>query len=344
MKAAVWVDYNKIELRDVPVPELGPGEALVKVHSAGVCATDLEVITGRFRYGRPPHILGHEIAGEVAAVGSQVTTRQVGDRVVVETSIGCGTCRECRSGNRHLCPHMEEIGTAPHQGGYAQYMKAPAENLIPIPENVSYDEAGILESVVCPMGGLMTHGVKFGETVLVYGVGPAGIAFIQGAKAMGAGKVIAVARNRQRLERAKAFGADLVISSKEEDVLAKVMAYTDGRGADLVCEAAGSGATTRSAFDCVKRAGRVMLYGLPSEDQAREFSSLDIIMKQLEVYGILGNPHVWEPLLTLVSAGRIDLKHMVDATLPLDQLEQAFARMQDPVEKPIKIVVHPWNV
>lgn len=223
-------------------------------------------------------------------------------------------------------------------------MKAPAENLIPIPENVSYDEAGILESVVCPVGGLMTHGVKFGETVLVYGVGPAGIAFIQGAKAMGAGKVIAVARNRQRLERAKAFGADLVISSKEEDVLAKVMAYTDGRGADLVCEAAGSGATTRSAFDCVKRAGRVMLYGLPSEDQAREFSSLDIIMKQLEVYGILGNPHVWEPLLTLVSAGRIDLKHMVDATLPLDQLEQAFARMQDPVEKPIKIVVHPWDV
>ncbi len=341
MKAAVWTDYNKIEIQEVPVPEIGPGEALVKVHSAGVCATDLEVVAGRFQYGRPPHILGHEIAGEIVELGGAAASRRIGERVVIETSIGCGVCRECRSGNRHLCGKMEEIGTAPHQGGYAQYVKAPAENLIPIPDNVSYDEAGIVESVVCPVGGLMSHGVRFGETVLVYGVGPAGIAFIQGAKAMGAGKVIAVARNRQRLERAGKFGADLLINSREEDVREKVLEYTGGKGADLVCEAAGSGATTRSAFDCVKRAGRVMLYGLPTEEQAREFSSLDIIMNQLEVYGVLGNPHVWEPLLALVSAGRINLKDMVDAAMPLNRLEQAFALMQDPVKKPIKIVVHP---
>lgn len=343
MKAAVWTDYHKIEIQEVPVPEIGPVEVLIKVHSAGVCATDLEVVTGRFRYGKPPHILGHEIAGEIVAVGSGVKTRKVGERVVIETSIGCGVCRECRSGNRHLCSQMEEIGTAPHQGGYAQYVKAPEENLVLIPDNVSYDEAGIVESVVCPVGGLMRLGVHFGETVLVYGVGPAGIAFIQGAKAMGAGKVIAVARNRTRLERAGKFGADLLIDSKEENVREKVMEYTGGKGADLVCEAAGSGATTRSAFDCVKRAGRVMLYGLPAEEQAREFSSLDIIMGQLEVYGILGNPHVWEPLLRLVSSGRINLKDMVDAVLPLSRLEEAFALMQDPVKKPVKIVVHPWD-
>ncbi len=343
MKAAVWTDYNKIEIQELPTPAPGPGQALVKVQAVGVCATDLEVVTGRFRYGRPPHILGHEIAGQVAAVGSGVRLRKPGDRVVVETSLGCGLCPECRKGNRHLCSRMEEIGTAPHPGGYAQYLTVPEENLVPLPDNVSYDEAGILESVVCPVGGLMRLGVHFGETVLVYGVGPAGIAFIQGAKAMGAGKVIAVARNRQRLERAAFFGADLLIHSQTEDVREKVLAYTEGRGADLVCEAAGSGATTRSAFACVKRAGRVMLYGLPAEDQAREFSSLDIILNQLEVHGVLGNPHVWEPLLALVSAGRINLKDMVDAALPLEGLEQAFRLMEDPAKKPMKIVLHPWE-
>ena len=187
MKAAVWTDYHKVELQEVPVPEISSNEVLVKVHSAGVCATDLEVITGRFSYGKPPHILGHEIAGEIAAVGAAIKTRKVGERVVIETSIGCGTCRECKNGNRHLCSRMEEIGTAPHQGGYAQYVKAPEDNLILIPDNVSYDEAGIVESVVCPVGGLMRLGVHFGETVLVYGVGPAGIAFIQGAMANGCG-------------------------------------------------------------------------------------------------------------------------------------------------------------
>lgn len=343
MKAAVWTGVNQIEIQEVPTPEPGPGEVLVKVCSAGVCRTDLEVVSGKFKYGRPPHILGHEIAGEVAAVGAGVKHRKPGERVVIETSIGCGECPECKRGNRHLCSRMEEIGTAPHQGGYAQYVKAPEENLVLIPDNVSFDEAGIVESVVCPIGGLMRLGVRFGETVLVYGVGPAGIAFIQGAKAMGAGKVIAVARNQERLERAGRMGADLMICSRTENVLEKVLEYTDGRGADLVCEAAGSGATTRSAFECVKRAGRVLLYGLPAEEQAREFSSLDIIMKQLEVYGILGNPHVWEPLLALVSSGRINLADMVDAVLPLHKLEDAFALMDDPVKKPMKIVVHPWD-
>lgn len=343
MKAAVWTDYHKVELKEVPTPEISGNEVLVKVHSAGVCATDLEVITGRFRYGKPPHILGHEIAGEIVAVGDDAKIRKIGERVVVETSIGCGICSECKNGNRHLCSKMEEIGTAPHQGGYAQYVKAPEDNLILIPDNVSYDEAGIVESVVCPVGGLMNIGVHFGETVLVYGVGPAGIAFIQGAKAMGAGTVIAVAQNDDRLRRAEEFGADLLINVKKEDVKEKVMEYTHGKGADLVCEAAGSGATTKSAFECVKRAGRILLYGIPSPDQANEFSSLDIIMNQLEVYGVLGNPHVWTPLLTLISSGKINLKDMVCATLPLNEINRAFEMMQDSETKPIKIVLHPWE-
>ncbi|HIS79298.1 MAG TPA: alcohol dehydrogenase catalytic domain-containing protein [Candidatus Caccousia stercoris] len=343
MKAAVWKDYHVVEVQEVPDPQISEHEVLIKVWAAGVCATDLEVISGRFIYGAPPHVLGHEIAGEIVQTGSAVTTRRVGERVVVETSVGCGHCEFCRRGDRHLCPEMTEIGFTPHWGGYAQYVKAPAENLFVIPDNISYDEAGILESTVCPVGGLMRLGVHFGETVLVYGVGPAGIAFIQGAKAMGAGRVIAVARSEERLRRAAGFGADYLICSKTEDVRAKVLEYTDGKGADLVCEAAGSPETILSACACARRSGRIILYGIPDRDKPLTLPYTDIIMNQLEMYGVVGNPHVWEPLLQLASSGRFNLRDMVTAAFPLDRIGDAMRLMEDSVHKPIKVVVHPWE-
>ena len=216
MKAAVWSDYGKIEIKDVPIPEIGEDEVLLRVRAAGVCITDLHVYTGQFIYGRPPHILGHEICAEIVTMGSRVTGFKPGQRVVVETSIGCGKCVYCKSGQRHLCESMTEIGFTPNNGGYAQYLKAPANNLFAVPDALSDEEAAILESVVCPAGALMRWGVRFGETVVVYGVGPAGLAFIQTARALGAGRIIAVARNRRRLERSLRFGADEMIFPRKK--------------------------------------------------------------------------------------------------------------------------------
>lgn len=343
MLAAVWTGVNAIALREVPVPQISGHEVLLKVWSVGVCATDLEIVSGIFEYGKPPHVLGHEIAGEVVEIGAEVTAWKPGDRVVVETSIGCGHCKACRNGDRHLCPDMTEIGFTPHPGGYAQYVKTPADNLVRIPDNVSYDEAGILESVVCPVGSLMRLGVRFGETVLVYGCGPAAIAFMQGARAMGAGKIIVAGRNADALARTKDFGADVLINTTEENFLSRLLAETDGAGADLVCEAAGSPQTIGWAFETVRRAGRVILYGIPPKDALVPLPTVSIIMNQLEVYGTVGNPHVWEPLLRLISKGSIDLKSMVTATMPLTRIADAFALLQDKARKPIKIVLHPWD-
>jgi L-iditol 2-dehydrogenase len=342
MLAAVWTDYGKIELQDVPVPEIADHEVLLKVRAAGVCTTDLEVYTGQFTYGKPPHILGHEIAGEVVRTGARADQWKPGDRVVVETSIGCGKCRRCQNGNRHLCGAMTEIGFTPHNGGYAQYVKAPGTNLFRIPDNVSYDEAGIIESVVCPMGALMRLGVGMGETVAVYGVGPAGIAFIQGAVAMGAGKIIAIGRNEDRLKRVRPFGADVLINSAKEDVRIRISEETGGAGADLVCEAAGSEDTIAAAFNTVCRGGRIILYGIPPEERLIPMPVINIITNQIEVYGTVGNPHVWEPLLQLVSRGRVNLKDMVSGAMPLSRITEAFS-MLNKEDKPIKMVVHPWD-
>lgn len=343
MKAAVWTDYGKIEIQEVPIPEISGNEVLIKVMAAGVCITDLHVYTGQFIYGKPPHILGHEIAGEVVKVGENVVDYKSGDRVIVETSIGCGNCHDCRSGNRHLCKDMTEIGFTPNNGGYAQYMKAPASNLFFIPDNITYEEAGIIESVVCPAGALMRWGVKFGETVVVYGVGPAGLAFIQTAKALGAGKVIAVARNRERLERAKHFGADIIINSCTESVQECILKETNGLGANLVCEAAGAPETILESFEIASRGGCIILYGIPADSDRFEFPATKIITKQLEIYGAIGNPLVWEPLLKMVSTGKINLKDMVTHSYPLDNINDAFTLLNDKKRKPIKVVVLPWK-
>jgi len=232
----------------VEIPKINSREALIKVMAAGVCVTDLHVYSGKFRYGKPPHILGHEFSGEITEVGEAVTGWRAGDRVAAETSVGCGECAFCKTGNRHLCNKMEEIGTSPHNGAYAQYIKVPAENLFRLPPNVGFEESAILESAVCPVGALMRLGVRFGETVCVIGVGPAGISFIQGARAMGAGKIIAVGRHDARLARAVRFGADAAINSLTEDFAERMLEETGGAGADLVCEAAGGSQTIAAAF------------------------------------------------------------------------------------------------
>ena len=343
MKAAVWTDYGKIEVKEVPVPIIGEDEVLLKVRAAGLCVTDLHVYTGQFLYGKPPHILGHEICGEVAELGKRVEGLEVGQRVLVETSVGCGKCPACRSGNRHLCPDREEIGTAPHSGGYAQYVKAPAKNLVPIPDGVSDEEAAIFESTACPSGGLMRLGVRFGETVAVFGVGPAGLAFIQTAKALGAGKIIAVGRNRKRVERTLGFGADDVICSSEEDVKECLLQLTGGRGPGLICETTGSARIIEETADLAANGGRIILYGLPEESAEIRFPVKTVIMKQLGVHGVENNPFVWEPMINMVAAGRVDLKHMVTHTFPLDRIEEAFAVLRDKKDDPIKIVIYPWK-
>lgn len=345
MQAAVWEALGKIQIRTVPLRRPEAHEVVVRVTSAGLCVTDDHVMTGKFTNGgvQPPHILGHEIAGEVYLPGTDCSLYQPGDRVVIETSIGCGHCRACRTGQRHLCPQLTEVGFPPHNGGYAQYVIAPEANLVRIPPAVPNDEAGIMESVVCPVGALYRLGVKMGETVVVIGVGPAGLAFISGARAMGAGKIIALARNDAWLERSKRFGADVVINARTANVREQIMLETDGVGADLVCEAAGSAETVSDSFLYPRRGGRIIFYGLPPDDAQINFPVARTIVDQLSLYGAVGNPDVWEPLLALMASRQIDLSGMITDILPLDRIVEGFERMRDRSRGTLKVVIHPWD-
>ena len=217
MKAIVFEDINRLQLHnDYPKPTAKKGWVVIKVMAAGVCATDLDIIAGDF--GNPPVVLGHEICGDVVEVGEDVKNFKVGDRVVVETVVeSCGHCEHCLSGNKHLCKEAIEIGFPHIDGGYEQYTTCPESCLHKIPDNISYDEGGILEAVLCPYGLIYRYGIKENETVLIQGTGIAGLSFIQTIKLFNPKKIIVAVRRKESVNLAYKYGADVVIIGKGKD-------------------------------------------------------------------------------------------------------------------------------
>ncbi len=343
MKAMLWEGLNRLRMVDLPEPECKPGELKIKVHSAGVCATDAHIIHGTFFNGNPPHVLGHEIAGEVVAAGTPALEGWLGRRVVVETAVGCGVCEHCRSGNKHLCRDGGEIGFPPYPGGYAQYVCVPWTCAHVMPEGMSYDEGGILEAVACPVGAIRRIGLAFGETVLVQGAGVAGLSFLQAVRAASAGKVIATVTRAHKRDEALRFGADVVIGIRNEDLRERVLEETDGRGVDLSIDAVGAAQTLIDAVDLCAPRGRVLLYGLPDEKALPPFPATRIIMKQLTVLGVTNNELVWDPLLDMVERGVINVRDFVTHRYPLSALPEAIEAVSKRPEGLIKAVVHPWE-
>lgn len=306
-----------------PKPTVTDDFAVVKVMAVGVCATDVHMINGNVTLAKPPHILGHEIAGTVDEIEGNSRGFKKGDRVVIDTVVSCGHCLACKSGRRELCPERQEIGYDPYDGGYAEYVKIPVQCLVHLPESIPFKDAAILESIACPFGAILRIGIRIGSTVLVQGAGPAGIAFIQSAKLSGAKKVIVSARGKQRLEFAKKFGADFVIDAANEDVIKRIDELTNGQGCDYVIDAAGSMQSIATCFDVAKTGGDILFYGIPSSDSKIEFPFMKMMMKQVRLHGVLEYCAGWDVLVGLVENGKINVADMVTHTFSLDELGKA---------------------
>lgn len=339
MKAAVWDAINHVEICERPKPVADEGHVVVKVKAVGVCATDVHMISGNISLAKPPHILGHEIAGIIDEVGAGVKGWKKGDRVVIDTIISCGHCKVCKSGRKELCAERMEIGYTPYEGGYAEYTKVPAQCLVRLPEEIPFRDAAILESVACPFGAVLRIGIKPGSTVLVQGAGPAGIAFVQAAKLSGAGKVIASARGKERIEYVKQFGADVAIDAQNENVLERVLELTSGEGCDYVIDAAGSVDSILLCFDACKTGGDVFYYGIPDEKAQIPFPFMKMLLKQLRLHGILEYCAGWDSLVALVANGRINIHDMVTHTFSLDELPNAVELLKQKNRSLIKAVI-----
>lgn len=342
MTAMVFEGIDKIVRRQVPVPVPKSGEALVKIMASGLCVTDVHVIKGQFAHSDPPCVLGHEITGEVVAFAEEQPwphSLQLHDRVVIETMIACGKCKQCLSGFKNLCEHGGDIGEPPYQGGYCEYITMPVECLYKIPDNMSYEEAAIFESFVCPVGGINRIGIAPGGTVLVQGLGPAGLAFVQGAKVMGAGTIIAADYSSRKLELAKKYGADIPVDLNKENLYEIVKTLTRGSGADICCEASGAEKAIQACFDLAGKNGKLIFYGIPGDTHKARFDVTQLIIKQLNVYGTSGAPLAWGPTLSLYGQGKYNISEMVTHVFELTEIDKAIETLLDKKQEAIKVVL-----
>jgi 2-desacetyl-2-hydroxyethyl bacteriochlorophyllide A dehydrogenase len=301
MKAAIFDAPEKIRIGEWDAPRPKAGEVLVKVSATGICAGDMYIYRGSNPYAKYPVIGGHEIAGHVHEVGEGVSGLNAGELVVVEPFIGCGTCYACRAGKPNCCDHLRIIGIH-HPGGFAEYVVAPAKNIHKVPAGLSASWASFAEPVAIGVQATRRGEVNAGDTVLILGAGPIGLALIEVAKAKGAA-VYVTDIAPERLAFAETLGATALMS--DESLLPKVMEITNNEGMPCVIEAAGNAKAMESTVDLVANGGRVVIVGLLKKGQAIQIPGLDLTRKEMTIHGSRASTQCFPEALDLLASGRI---------------------------------------
>ena len=318
-----------VEIRDVAIPQIGLTDVLVKVKVASICGTDLHIYNwDRWAQGRirPPLIPGHEFCGEVVAYGNEVTSVKEEDFVSAEMHVACGKCLQCRTGEAHICQFVKIIGVDA-DGAFAEYVRIPESNIWKLDPAIPQEYASILD----PLGNAV-HTVLAGEiaakTVAVTGCGPIGLFSIAVARAVGASTVFAIEVNQYRRRIAQQMKADFVLDPSNDDVTKIVMEQTGGLGVDVVLEMAGHPTAIRTAFDVVRRGGRISLLGLTSKPISLNFSE-DIIFKGITIQGINGRRmyQTWYQMTALLKSGKLDLHPVITDRMSMADFSKGMERL-----------------
>ncbi len=343
MLAAVLKDFGNLVLEDVPVPEPGLGEAVVRIRSCGICATDYKAIKGIRRNVTFPFIAGHEPAGVVAAVGQGVANVREGDEVAVQPSGYCGVCRHCMSGRTHYCEHAFTTGgDGPpdvRPGAFAQYMRTQASCCIPKPSGVSFDAACLTEPLSGAWKGLIQYSqMEVGDDVVVIGVGGIGLLCLMVAKAAGAGRLVAVDTSDYALANARSLGATHVVKPREGDPKAQVYGIMPA-GPDLVVEAAGPIEAVRLMVDLRRRGTRWNLFGITTHERFELDGGLAHFLEGRMDASFGTTPLAMLKAIRLMEAGLVDPERIVSHRFPLSKIHEAMEVMGKPDRN--KVVVHP---
>jgi len=330
MRAVVYLEPGVLGLREVPVPEIGPDDILVRVRTALTCGTDVKTYRRGHPKIPPPTLFGHEFAGDVVAVGERVHGFAPGMRVVANNSAPCNVCFYCKHGQHNLCEDL-----VVNLGAFAEYIRVPGaivrQNTYRLPDALPYRYAALMEPLACVIHGQDRVQIQTGETVAIIGAGgPIGLMHLQLALRQGAAQVIAVDINDERLEVAARLGATRIINSQREDPVAAVRALTEGRGADVTIEAAGARAAWLTALDVVRKGGRVLWFGgLPGGTEI----PLDATRVHYDELTLLGPYHLVPRdcyrALRLIEAGVIDCASLITHELPLERLEEGLRMMME---------------
>ena len=287
MKAAVLYKPLDMRVEYVDIPSINPSEVLVRVKNVGICASDVHY----YLHGKiasfiveKPLILGHECSGEVVEVGEKVTGVEVGERVVIEPGFTCGSCEYCRSGRYNLCENVRFYGTPPYHGAFAEYVSAPAQNVYPMPNNMTYEEGAMIEPLAVGMMAAKRGRVTVHDTVAIFGAGPIGLLSLQAVRSHGVIDTYAIDIIDYRLDYAQKLGASEVINASKTDVIKQIMKLTQGKGVDVIIEASGSPKAIKQALEIIKPGGRIILVGYPLIEVPILIDK--ILAKELDILGV----------------------------------------------------------
>ncbi|MBI4289690.1 MAG: alcohol dehydrogenase catalytic domain-containing protein [Chloroflexi bacterium] len=339
MRVAMYYNNRDVRLQEMPVPQIGPGELLVKIVASGVCGSD---VMEWYRREKAPRVLGHEVAGVITQAGEGVQKYKVGQRVCVIHHVPCNACHHCLSGHETVCDTLRSTNFDP--GGFAEYIRAPALNVdrgvYPLPDSVSYEEGTFIEPLSCAVRGQRTARFQPGQCVLVIGSGIAGLLHIQLARALGAGRIIATDITEYRLRAARQFSADIVLSASE-DVPARLREVNEGRLADLVIVCAGVAPAIAQGIQCVERGGTVLLFAPASPGLTFPLDVWPFWRDGINLTtSYAGAPADCAVALELIRSRRVHVREMITHRLGLAGTSQGF-QIVAAAQDSIKVIIEP---
>lgn len=343
MKALVLEDYKKLVVSEQPEPEISSTDVLIRVHSCGICGSDVHGFDGSSGRRIPPVIMGHEAAGVVERVGPDVTEYKPGDRVTFDSMISCRQCFFCRRGEPNLCDDRKVLGVSCDEyrrhGAFAEFVAVPQHIVYRIPDQLSFDHAAMVEPVSVAVHAVNLTPLAIGDTALVVGAGMIGLLTLQSLRAAGAGRIVIADLADDRLELAKSLGADETLNPKNVDVAEAMRASTGGRGADVVIEAVGATATVKTSIDSVRKGGVVTLIG--NVTATVDFPLQSVVTREISVLGSCASANDYPACLEMMARGAIRVDPMISAKATLDQGAEMFDRLYNHEPNLTKVILNP---
>jgi 2-desacetyl-2-hydroxyethyl bacteriochlorophyllide A dehydrogenase len=338
MHTAVLQAPRKLAVVDRPRPEAGPGEVLVETAATAVCHTDLSIYTGAHPGVRYPVVMGHESTGVIAAVGEGVTGLKSGQHVLINPIIACGKCDQCLRGAGNLCRNAGLFGREV-EGSLSQYVKLPAHYIHVLPSRLPLEAATIIETLATVRHSQTRVGVAAAESVVVVGMGTAGLLHARLAVLTGAAPVIAVSRTQWKLDMAERMGAHHLVSAPVERAVDEVRRLTGGKGADVVIDAAGGAETLKAAIDMLRPGGRYAAFAV-SHEAVRGFSTFPLYFGEISIIGSRAlTPQDMNPSIQLVASGAVDVNGFITAKYPLSDAAAAFEEYERNPSRILRIVI-----
>ncbi len=343
MKALVLEDYKKLVYTDADTPVIAPDEVLIRVKSCGICGSDIHGYDGSTGRRRPPVIMGHEASGIIEQVGSNVTGWKRGDRVTFDSTIYCNECDSCRHGQVNLCTNRKVIGVScedyRRDGAFAEYIAVPQHILYRLPDNVSFDQAAMIEplSIAFHAANLVPHTI--GASAAIVGTGKIGMLLIQTLRMFGFGKIIAIKKSDSNIDLIKELGADYCLVSERDNIIEEVNRITEGKGIDFVFEAAGYESSINTCIDICRRDGNLILVGNSSPTVSVPLQK--IVTKQLHITGSCASSGEYSACLDMISRKLINVDILIGKCAPLSEGALWFDKLYSSHGDNLKVILNP---